>query len=468
VGGYNRDFSQRNPFKYFTILERARDYRGGFTGLGEGIIEGDYRNDHSGLVVDGFVLNSESRNAYAPDRSKILPKKSWKGSLFKAYSRNIKIRNCILLNPYGDGIYVKWQGKENEISNNFIINTFYTAISTRSAQPDSEILIKNNTVLFGWFQPGKGGSYGVFIGKNGKAIIEDNIFAFFLTEGGEAGYGVSNTFGNDFTILKNNIFYQCQGGYYAYMDEDGKNLVVWKKEDVDDLNDDPESYMLMDAGGNSDINPGIKPDRWFFEKFSNFVASKPGKLNMDAMNQLRSILGLPLQAERASARENWGMPYPLNKIIPNLVSSTKKGVVINKNFEKYSSGEVKNTPLSYTQVDFDVFSVSNRGKTFKGEPVEFYAGIGSSGYDYFLKDAPRSDYICVKFLKPGESDFTRKYVFGYILKGSEVYKKYLKYSKRRSRYNKNGGIKVRGKAYYIGKPSYRYPVGVIIYELRRH
>ncbi|BBB32086.1 hypothetical protein TTHT_0497 [Thermotomaculum hydrothermale] len=468
VGGYNVNFTERNPFKYFTILERAKDYRGGFVGLGEGIIEGSEKKDHSGLIVDGFVLNSETRNAYAPDKSKIIPKKSWKGALFKAYSRNITIKNCILLNPYGNGIYVKWQGDKNEVSNNFIINTFYAAISTRSAQPNSKILIKNNNIVFGWFQPGKGGSYGLFIGKNGKVVVNSNIFAFFQTEGGEAGYAVSNNFGNDFTELKNNIFYQCQGGFYTYLDEDGKNLVVWKKEDFDDLNSDPESYMLEEAGGNKILNPGFKPDKWYFEKFSNFVASKPGKLNMDEMNQIRSILGLPLEASKGSARKNWGMPYPLSKVIPNLVSNKGAGVVVNKKFEEYSSKSTGGENLKYTKVDFEDFSISKRGKTFNGEAVEFFAGIGSNGYDYFLKDASRSDYVCVKFIKPGESSFTRKYVFGYILKGSKAYKKFLKYSKRKDRYNKAGGIKVKGKAYYIGKPSYLYPVGIIIYDLNRH
>ena len=55
VGGYKEDFSERNPFKYFTILERARDYRGDSTGLRDGIIDGT--DDHSGLTIDGFVIN---------------------------------------------------------------------------------------------------------------------------------------------------------------------------------------------------------------------------------------------------------------------------------------------------------------------------------------------------------------------------------------------------------------------------
>ena len=348
------------------------------------------------------------------------------------------------------------------------MNTFYAAISTRSAQPNSKILIKNNNIIFGWFQPGKGGSYGILVGNNGKAIIEGNIIAFFQTEGGEAGYAVANEFGNDYTELKNNIFYQCQGGFYSYMDEDGKNLVVWKQADLDDLNEDPESYMLEDAGGNKSINPELKPDKWYFEKFANFVASEPGKLNMDEMNQLRRMLGLPLQASPGSARQNWGMPYPVEKVAQTLVSP-KGGVVVNKKFEEYKSEASKQVSLNYKKVDFEVFNKTKKGKTFKGQAVEFFAGIGDENrYDFFLKDAPKSDYICVKLLKPGETNYTRKYVFGYIQKGSAVYKKYLKYKKRKDRYNKSGGIKVKGKAYYIGNPSYLYPVGIIIYELKKH
>ena len=123
------------------------------------IIAGDDHADHGGLVVDGFVLNAESRNKYSA--KKILPKGCYKGTLFQTRSKDIKLLNSILLNPYGTGIYIGSRGKGNEIRNNFIINTFYAGISTRSAQPDSITKIKNNTIAFGWFQPGKGGHQAV-------------------------------------------------------------------------------------------------------------------------------------------------------------------------------------------------------------------------------------------------------------------------------------------------------------------
>ncbi|MBN1865210.1 MAG: hypothetical protein JW808_09950, partial [Victivallales bacterium] len=291
VGGYDGSFSNRNPFKNFTILERAKDYKGDAMGLGDAIFGGQSKSDHSNLVVDGLVLNSASRNDY-DSTGKLNPKKSWNGTLFLGYSPNIAIRNCILINPYGEGIYCTWKGDKNEVVNTFVLNTFYSGITTRAAQPGSIVRIKNCTVAFCWFQPAKGGGMCVFVGSKGQTIIENNIFAFAQTEGDSAGYAVSNTFGNDSTMLKDNVFFQAQGGYYKYVDADGKNLLAWKPEDLDDLNANAGDYSLESAGGNAELDPKLVPDKDWYEKFSNFVASEPGKLNMDFMNQWRRSVGL--------------------------------------------------------------------------------------------------------------------------------------------------------------------------------
>ena len=321
AGGYKADFSERNPFKYLTILERAKDFKGDWTGLPESgaFIAGDIHKDHSGLVVDGFVMNGQTRNSYKGEGD-INIDDSYKGAGFSASSRDVKVRNCVILNPLGDGVYVTWQGKENEISNCFIVNTFYNAIATRSAQPDSVVTIKNCTGAFCWYYPSKGGGMSVFVGRQGKTVMESNVFMCNQTEGEEAGFGVCNTFGNDETELRNNLFYLCQGGYYKYMDANKQSLVAWKPGDLKDLNQDAENYVLAKSGGNTDEDPKMAPDKDFFEKFSNFVASKPGKLNMDLMNEWRRSVGLNLQAEPGSARKNYGMAFPLGKVMPNLVA----------------------------------------------------------------------------------------------------------------------------------------------------
>ena len=473
VGGYSDDFSTRNPFKTLTVLQRAKDYKGGATGLPDAILAGAEHAEHGGLIVDGLVLNSETRNTYDAT-GKLNAKDSWPGCILQTRCKDIKIRNCILLNGYGEGIYGAWSGKDNEISNCFVINTFREGISTRSAQPDSVTTIKNCTIAFCWFAPGKGGGMGVFVGRQGKTIIQDNVVAYMQTEGGEAGYAISNTFGNDNTILKGNVFTGCVGGYYAYMDADKKNLLAWKADDLKDINKDPGSYVLAEAGGNVEADAGIKPDKDWFEKFSNFVASEPGKLNMDHMNQVRQMLGLNLQAEPGSPRKNWGMCYPLTAVVPNLSSTVAgKGVQLDAKFATYAStsaagstasgdGGEKPAVKDYAAVEFDSFKKGADGlKDLAGKAVAFKCCMGDPATNYMLKNAGREDFACYKLQPAGETGATTKIIYAYIQKGSAAHKEFEKLLKKKADVNA-AGITVQGTVWYAGTDTYAYPVGIII------
>jgi hypothetical protein len=459
AGGYNGNFSERNPFKYQTILKRAEDYKGDWTGLPGGIIAG--RDDHGGLIADGFVLEGRTRNSYKTTGD-LSQKGSFSGPLFEANGTDIKIRNCILLNPCGVGIYVTWRGEENEVSNTFVLNTLYTGISTRSAQSDSIITLNHNTIGFVWFQPGKGGGTSVFVGSQGQTILNGNIFMF------NQEHAVLNGFGNEDTILTDNLFFQCQGGYYKYMDEDGKNLLIWKSDELEEINEDAEFYMLLEAEGNTDKNPKLKPDKAYFEKFSNYVAGEPGKLNMNEMNEWRKSLGLPLQAEAGTGSKNWAPAYPIESVIPMLaMSNGKYGVNLNGPFESYSS-ENEAKVYTYKEVEFIKFEKNDSGvKGLKKTPVMFKAGLGPNKMQWYLKAVDRDNYRCVMLLLPGESEYTRKFIYGYILKGSDAEKNWDKYYKKKDKYNKKGGVVIKGIASYIDSGSIPYPVGVVIKEVSR-
>lgn len=475
VGGYSADFASRDPFKNLTIIEKSSDYKGGVTGMPEGIIAG--KGDVSGLTVDGFVLNAKARNSYDPS-GKIMPKDCEQGLLFQAEGSTIKLRNSILLNPYGDGVYCAWKGEGNEVVNNFIVNTFYAAIETRSAQPDAVVLVKNNTVAFCWQQPAKGGALGIMVGRQGKTVIQDNVFAFMQCEDSGQNYGVAvnNNFGNDETVLSGNIFAQCQGGAYAYMDATKANLLLWKPEEIADLNKDPESYRCAKGStGNSFDDPKLNPDNAWFEQFSNFVASKPGKLNMDAMNQWRGALGLPLQAEPGSPRKNWGMAYPLDGLVAGLSSKLPgKGVQTAKEFETYSGGgtapaggtaAAPAAAKEYAEIAWDALKKGAAGlKELKDKPVVLRAGVGPGKSDWFFAGAPRENYDCVALNLPGEGEMTMKYVFGYLLKGSPAHKEWQKAAAKKAKYAKEGLI-IKGTVSYVGKDTYGYPAGIVIDEV---
>jgi hypothetical protein len=469
-GGYSADFSSRDPFKNLTILERAKDYKGDWTGLPEGIIAGGEKSDHSCLIVDGFVLNCESRNSYK-NNVVAIKAPTYAGKAFQANSPNIKIRNCIIANPVGEGIYITWQGKENEITNCFILNTFYAAIECRSAQPKSEVLIKNNTIAFGWFYPSKGGAMGIFIGTQGTIKIENNIIAFMNTEGGEAGFAVLNGFGNEDTVMKDNLFFSCSGGYYKYMDSNKQNLLVYKQNELDDLNSEDtwEDFMLAESGGNREGDPKISPDKDYIAKFAGFIEAQPGKLDMDAMNQWRQSIGLPMQAKDGTARQNYGFAYPIKAVVPNLVSKlTDVGAKDTVAFETYKSALADEAPAEYEEVDITDFKKGGKlEKGNDGRAVAFKAQMGDMKSTFELSLAPKTDYLCVELAKPGVSLPTRELIYGYILKGSQAQTDWDKLAKKRDNYNSAGGITVKGRAYDFENKGYPYPVGIVITEVKK-
>ncbi|GAH64882.1 unnamed protein product, partial [marine sediment metagenome] len=167
-------------------------------------------------------------------------------------------------------------------------------------------------------------------------------------------------------------------------------------------------------------------------------------------------------------RDNWGMAYPLAKVASNLVSKPgNAGVQANGPFESYRSAGAEAESKDYAEVAFDSFIKGGSGvKSLAGKPVMFKAGLGPNKTTWFIPSAPRSDYKCVMLLLPGESDYTRKYLFGYILKGSEADKSWEKYYKKRDRYNSEGLI-IYGTAWYAGNDNYPYPVGIIVDSVKR-
>jgi hypothetical protein len=467
VGGYCDNFSTRNPFLHPTVLLRGPGFKGNGLGIPRAHLSGDEHRDHSGLIVDGFILDSQSRNVYKAD-GQINTVSSWEGPGVAVMSPSITLRNLIIINTFGPGITGRFAGSENHIENCFIVNSFYAGISLVATRPGTQVLIKNNTISFNWFRVNMGGGHGIIVGNQGVIALERNVIAYIQTEDASYGHGVTNLRGNIDLSMKENTFFQCQTSYYRYMDDDNRNLMIYRSSELDDLNANPEDYMLLSASGNTNRNPVLKPEKNYFSRFSAFVGSQPGKLNMDQMNQLRRMLGVSLQAGKSSPRENYGMAYPRAKVIPNLVTPvTGIGARTDVHFPIYRSQSEKAVEKSFREVDFNSFKRGTATvKSFQAEAISFKAGMGSSSHTYLLKQAPDKDYLCFKLLRPGQTDFTRDYIFGYILKGSSVHRMWLKLYKRRGNYNRSG-ITFKGQAFYTGDDSYTFPVGLVIESIER-
>ncbi|MEJ2663719.1 MAG: right-handed parallel beta-helix repeat-containing protein, partial [Spirochaetia bacterium] len=456
AGGYTADFSSRDPFAHQTVLQRADDYKGDLVGLPRAILEGKNGTDHSGLIVDGLVLNGKTRNAYYPSGDLSI-RGSWDGVLFATSSADIIVRNTVFINPFGGGIYSRWYGEKNEVSNCFFINTFYCAIDTRSAQPKSVITLKNNTIAFVWSQPGKGGGMGINVGSQGETRIEDNIIMF--TE----SFAVYNSLNNTDTVMRNNVFFQNKGGVYQYLESEGRNLLVWKPNDLADLNNNPDPYSLWESGGNTVNNPNPKPDKDYFSGFVDTMLTDPGLLDKEALKAVWRGAGLA-GAPGSSGKQHWGHAYPVGDV-SGMEGLLAAGAHRQNIYTAYSSKEPPAGADSYKKVEFDFFSKGNTEvKTIDNLAVEFFAAMGPGQKVFFDHIGSDKDYRCVYLNMPGERYYTRKCVYGYLLKGSAADKLWNKLAKKRERYNEKG-LRIKGRAFYLKSDSYPYPVGIIIDEI---
>jgi hypothetical protein len=346
AGGYNENFTERNPWKYQAILMRGME-EGAATeakkrqhdkkwGLSMDYIKASYNGnaivlgegDHAGTILDGFVIDGYTRQTYKPNgdlKTDIGPITT---PLVIFNKPGCKVRNCVILNSGGPGVRIIASGqKENpetwsEISNCVITNTLMEAIDCRVGDLSPEnpyggyASIANNTIAFVWSWLGEG--YGIIIGNQTNLAIENNIIAF------ATDYGMNNGFGNDRAKLVGNCFFNNRGGVYRFFDNKNKVTVV---------EDDPtkfvgtaakKSYFLnTNSKDNYTADPKLKVDPDFFDKFSNQIKSEGGgKVVWDEINQWRSMLGLPLQGSKGTGNVNYAPIYEHEYMF--LFSSTVK------------------------------------------------------------------------------------------------------------------------------------------------
>ncbi|OHD09548.1 MAG: hypothetical protein A2Y41_04510 [Spirochaetes bacterium GWB1_36_13] len=468
AGGYNKDFSTRNPFKHKTILMRGvgnksdsfdecsgRDHKKWHSMTptkasynGEAIVYGV--GDHSNFILDGFFIDGHTRQTYKKNgdlKTDIGPITS---PLVSLKSPGVKVRNCVVLNSGGFGIRVAASGKKDdpasmvEISNNIIVNTLMGALELRVGDFDPTnnpngglAVIKNNTIAFVWDWLGEG--YGLLVGRQTKLTVEKNIFAFAnLT-------AINNGFQNKFLKLVENVFWNNMEGVYKYWSPESKLTLI--EDNVNKFGGKLAGKLALSK--KSEKNVAIDPkfakiDKDFFEKFSNQIKSTGGgKVEWDSVNQWRSSMGLPLVGSKGTGNKNFAPIYELEDAVLISKESSIKGIgaQIDGPFEAYSS-KTESVEKTYQDASFDSM-LANSALDQKDISVKVkIEGKGSSG-DFWKKDAaPDSKYICFKLGKYPNSSFV------YVLKGSEALKTIEEALKLKLE------VKISGTAYSI-KDTYK-------------
>lgn len=253
-----------------------------------------------------------------------------------------------------------------------------------------------------WTRLGEG--YGILIGRQTKLSIEDNIVAF------ATDYGLNNGFGNDKATLKNNLFFNNMGGVYRYFAKEGSGSTV--------VVDDPTQltgkqanklyYLTSKSEGNITLDPKLKVDPDFFDRFSNQIKSEGGgKVVWDEINQWRSMMGLPLIGSKGTGNVNYAPIYEHDYMF--LFSDvTKAGAKVNANFVTYKSVASTEGNKEYKSIKFAEMK-SNYNKD-----VEVTLKVGEKNpTSFYVEGITKDTHICFRFKDDAMN-------FLYVKKGSEA------------------------------------------------
>lgn len=292
VGGYDKDFTERDPWKHPTRL--------GFAPDSKSWTEGSYlrgEGECPGFILDGFVLDGKDVNRYKEDGD-LRPSESTRHGLCEVNGDGLIVRNCIMVN--GSLGSVGSTSAYGLIENNIMINFHWMNLQLTPAVNQRPWVVKNNTLLFSWYDKGGEGhgSVGIALYTRGDTMFEaDANIIGYCDE-----YGIMSSTDAKKVKVTNNVFVKNLFAHYTDM----RALVV----------DDKTMKMFGDAGfaaatGNRcDLEPQLPFDKAWMQVYLGRSMAMPGKVEQNDWNKLRELMGLPQVATGGAAAMGYARAYP--------------------------------------------------------------------------------------------------------------------------------------------------------------
>ncbi|MFO0983732.1 MAG: right-handed parallel beta-helix repeat-containing protein [Planctomycetota bacterium] len=402
IGGYDKEFKERNPWTHPTLLFCPPDFkgrmRGGYTVQGEG--------DHTGAVVDGFVFDKRTNNNYKVNGD-IDRDRSDATEHIWLFSPGCVIRNCVFLNGNGGALRVC---NGQTIENNIFINHMDRTIKMTKGHTSAPSTIKNNTLMFSWelkFGQGRGrGGNLLRLESDVRAIVDNNIFEFADNDAIQLALNPSEV------VLTNNVF---SHNLWSAAQDMGANVVV----------DASNFKQLADLGfkkceGNEILSAGVPVDEKFFSVYLNRTAYVPGKVTMDEWNQIREMLGQPVIATGGQGPEGF-MPLYDWKSAVNLVPKNPKckAGARPKNLDvKFEGIERKEETFEYAESSWDDAKTRDSWDKLDKKRVALKVSFYRIDNQYQLNDISKEQYTCFLVAGPGGTDDGGLPLKCYVKKGT--------------------------------------------------
>jgi len=313
IGGYSDDFQSRDPWgKYRTILSGTNDYNKSETTERLAILTNKKYREWEGTVnIDGIIVDNGARNRYAKGEDKLLLRKASPVAQEAATpgnpgirvrvgaKTNIVVTNCVVINcassQGGIDVQIGRDGK-GLIENNLIVNNTGEGIYCKTLHHGvtgmPQFTVRNNTVLFSWIYDGIASSGGSSLMMDAYCIVnaENNVFGF-----GDMG-GVNNVKQcKSLTLIGNLLFGHKEFDYREFRSD----------MPLEEMENYAEKLDPKSVGNVSELVELPLNQEWaslYFnrQKISRAEVDASVTVSNSEENQVRSILGLPLQGSTVS------------------------------------------------------------------------------------------------------------------------------------------------------------------------
>jgi hypothetical protein len=407
IGGYDKEFKERNPWTHPTLLYCPPDYkgtmRGGYTIEGEG--------DHTGAVVDGFVFDKLTNNKYQANGDIDRDRSDAREHLW-LFHPGVVIRNCVFLNGNGGALRVC---NGATIENNIFINHMSRTINMSKGHTTTPSILRNNTFLFSWemrFGEGKGRNGNLLrFETDCRSVVDNNIFEFADNDAVVLAVEPAEiAFTNN--VFSHNLF------SHVSKTTGTPNLVV----------DGANFKQLPDLGfkkadGNVILpeGSGCPVDEKFLSVYLNRTAYTPGKVTMDEWNQLREMLGQPVIATGGKGPEGFMPAYPWKSAV-NLVPKNPKckaGARPAPQPVKFEGIERKEETFEYADVEWAVTNDRAKWDALKDKRISLKVSMRPIDNQFQLEDITAAQYTAFQVHGPEGTDSGGLPLRCYVKKGTK-------------------------------------------------
>jgi hypothetical protein len=402
IGGYDKDFKERNPWKHPTRLFAPADYKGRRDGY---VIEGS--DDHTGAVVDGFVFDRTTDNKYKPNGDLDYDNSEKLEHLWLSKPGCV-IRNNLFVNGAEGALRV---GSGITVENNIFVNHHSRTVAAQRGFGNAPLVFRNNTLAFSWdirFGQGNGRNGHLLSIENGvNAIIDNNIFEFadndairLMADPGDVEL-TNNTFSHN---LWSNVMRPSDN------------------QTVDDKTfGQLKDFKFKKLAGNQAVSAGLPVDQKWFDAYLSRTAYVPGKVTMDDWNQLRELIGQPVLATGGKAPEGFAPNYPWAKALQ----------LFPKNPKVTAGARAKDLPVSFTGVKRETTSYDYQDVTWAdaaksadtwdkldGKRVAMKVVVRNADSGWSLNELSKDQYAAYSVTGPEGTDSGGLPMRVYVKKGS--------------------------------------------------